>query len=119
MCVPFGITVFPSTLMDEERIAAKVSPAWFLLLASAWPTVALIVVPCGTVTNVVGGVTLLETPLLDTLTGLVAPFGATTLPASGFLAAGLAPGGLPAGCFASACFSAWAGGCVPALAVAR
>src|SRR6266849_11139873 len=129
MCAPFGITVFPPTLMDEERIAAKVSPAWFLLLASASPTVALIVVPFGTVTSVVSCVTLLET-----LTGLaVVLFAATTLPASGFLAAGFAATALPASAclaaglaaagllatgFAAAAFLAGAGVCFVAWSVA-
>src|SRR5258706_2568643 len=48
---PLGITVFPSILTGVERLAAKVSPTWFLLLARVWPTVALIAVPFGTVTR--------------------------------------------------------------------
>src|SRR6266851_5140088 len=105
MCVPFGITVFPFTLMDEDRIAAKESPAWFLLLASASPTVALIAVPFGTVTSDVCCVTLLEAA-----TGLAgAPFTATTLPGAAFLVVGLAAAGLAAAAFAAAAFLAWAG----------
>src|SRR5713226_5174769 len=51
---PFGITVFPSTWMGAVRVPAKVSPTLFLSVASVWPTVALIAVPFGTVTIVVG-----------------------------------------------------------------
>ncbi len=40
--------------MGDVRLAAKVSPTLFLLLASVWPTVALISVPFGTVTVAVG-----------------------------------------------------------------
>src|ERR1700674_5612849 len=58
---PFGITVFPSTCMGVVSFAAKVSPAWFLLLVSVWPTVALIAVPFGTVTIVVDSGALLAT----------------------------------------------------------
>ena len=58
---PLGITVFPSTWTGVESFAAKVSPTWFLLLARVWPTVALIAVPFGTVTIVVGCGALLET----------------------------------------------------------
>src|SRR5216684_153800 len=53
-CAPFGITVFPSTVIGVVRLAAKVSPTLFLSVASVWPTVALIAVPFGTVTIVVG-----------------------------------------------------------------
>src|SRR6266849_89519 len=53
-CAPFGITVFPSTVIGVLRVAAKVSPTLFLSVASVWPTVALIAVPFGTVTIVVG-----------------------------------------------------------------
>src|SRR6266436_1640727 len=113
MCAPFGITVFPPTLIGEDRIAAKVSPAWFLLLASASPTVALIAVPFGTVTSVVSCVTLLET-----VTGLaIVLFAATALPVSGFLAAGLAAAGLLAAGFAAAAFLAEAGACFLAWSV--
>src|ERR1700726_1046047 len=80
--------VLPSTLMDEERTAAKVSPEWFLLLASAWPTVALIVVPLGTVTSVADGITLLVAAAVFAEGLAAVPFAATTLPE--FLAAGLA-----------------------------
>jgi len=63
---PLGRTVLPSTLMGEERMAAKESPEWFLLLARAWLTVARTAVPLGTVTKVVCCVDLLETTLLET-----------------------------------------------------
>src|SRR5712691_6838824 len=56
---PLGITVFPSTLIVEVRLPAKVSPTLFLLLASVWPTIALIAVPFGTVTIAAGGGALL------------------------------------------------------------
>src|ERR1700732_2232750 len=91
--------VLPSTLMDEERTAAKVSPEWFLLLASAWPTVAPIVVPLGTVTSVADGITLLVAAAVFA-EGLAAVlFAATTLPevlGAGFGAAVLGATGLAA-----------------------
>src|SRR5579864_8985680 len=85
--------------MDEERVATKVSPEWFLLLAITWPTMALTVVPFGRVTSVVGGITLLEAA-----TGLAvaAGFAAATLVESDFLAAGLAAAVLAAAGFAGA-----------------
>jgi hypothetical protein len=95
--------------MDEERVAAKESPEWFLLLARAWLTVARTAVPWGTVTNVVGCVALFEATLLETgFAEAVAAFGAgalaaTTLPMSGFLAAGLGAAGLLGG-FATTAF---------------
>src|SRR2546427_716051 len=55
---PFGITVFPSTRIGVVRLAAKVSPTLFLSVASVWPTAALIAVPFGTVTIVVGSAAL-------------------------------------------------------------
>src|SRR6267378_1741516 len=57
-CAPFGITVFPSTRIGVMRLAAKVSPTLFLSVASVWPTAALIAVPFGTVTIVVGSAAL-------------------------------------------------------------
>src|SRR6267154_3355079 len=40
--------------MGAVRLAAKVSPTLFLSVASVWPIVALMTVPFGTVTIVVG-----------------------------------------------------------------
>jgi len=95
--------------MDEDRMAAKASPEWFLLLARAWLTVARTAVPWGMVTKVVDCVGLPEATLLETgladgvlLDGVLfeavlveADWGfgagalaATTLPDSGFLATG-------------------------------
>src|SRR5260370_19208275 len=65
---PLGITVFPYILTRVERRAAKLSRTWFLLLARVWPTVALIAVPFGTVTSVVG---------CGSLLGTLAAFGAS------------------------------------------
>src|SRR5260370_41075621 len=79
-CAPFGITVFPSTLMGEVRLAAKVSPTLFLSVASVWPTAALISVPFGTVTIAVGSGALFT----------AAPFAATGFTVAGFAAAGFA-----------------------------
>src|SRR5712691_11079036 len=58
---PFGNHGLSSTWTGVESLAANVSPTWFLLLARVWPTVALISVPFGRVTIVVGCGALLET----------------------------------------------------------
>src|SRR5260370_18701688 len=55
---PLGIAVFPCTWSGSVRLAEKVSPTLFLSVASVCLTAALMAVPFGKVTIVVGSAAL-------------------------------------------------------------
>src|SRR6267378_612652 len=105
-CAPFGITVFPSTVIGVVRLAAKVSPTLFLSVASVWPTVALISVPFGTVTIAIGTGALLTAVAFAAAGFAVAAFAATGFTAAGFAAAAFVATGFAAAGFAGAAFLA-------------
>src|SRR5271166_2616350 len=90
MCAPFGITVIPSCSTGVVRVAANVSPTLLVSVASVWPTVALIAVPFGTVTIVVGsGAGALCATACFAAAGFAAAPGFAVL--AGFAGAGLSP----------------------------